>query len=218
MKRTILFFLLLAGCQPVFAETVIDFEELNVFNGAPPNGMGQYFNGYGAGANSAGFVSRGATFETNEFGPGFSYGNAQDTTSVGFYNQFAAFPGGGGDRMGGTNVGENYGMVNTGSGANLDGSPNNGALLTFGEDVNLGTVDVANATYTARYALDGLDGFDAFFGDARGNPAGDFDPLAQFDDDDFFLLRFTGLDDMGNETGQVDHLLADYRPATDFFQ
>ncbi|MEL6105706.1 MAG: DUF4465 domain-containing protein [Planctomycetota bacterium] len=188
------------------AETVVDFEELNLFNGTPPSGVGEYFNGYGQGANDAGFVSQGVTFQTNEFGPGFSYSNAVDTTSPGFLNQFAAFPGGGASATDTSAViGSNYGMVNTSSSVLADGTPANGATLTLGGVSRLVSLDVANTTYAMLYLRDGIDT------DFGGNPQ--FNADNQFTDGDFFLLRITGFDGVegtGNVTGSVDYSLADY--------
>lgn len=185
------------------AETVIDFEELSVFDGSPPSGTGQYFNGYGAGATTAGFVSQGVSFMTNEFGPGWSYSNVNNNTTPGFTNQFAAFPGGGSNGDGGVTIGSNYALVNTGSSVLLDGTPTNGASLTFQSSVQLNSIDVSNTTYAAQYLLNGLDGF--------GNP--DFDPNAQFSDGDFFRLHINGFDGdqgTGASTGSLIVDLADY--------
>jgi len=204
IRFLILLGLLVFGGGASRGETVIDFEELTDFNGsAPVGGSGGYFNGYGENATDAGFVTQGTTFQTGEYGPGFSYSNVQDTSTPGFFNQFAAFPGGGSNGSGGVAIGENYGMVATGSATLLDGTPTNGATLTFAKPVDLKSIDVANATYPAHYMLDGLDGF--------GTP--DFDPAARFGDGDFYLLRITGFDGEaggGNTTGVFDFRLADY--------
>lgn len=181
------------------AQIVVDFEELNAYNGTPPSGTGEYFNGYGFGATSAGFRSKIVEFETAEFGPGWSYSNVNNTSTPGFTNQFAAFPGGGSGAAG-TAVGTNYGLVFTGSGTLLDGTPTNGSRLTFDHLVELQSVDVSNTTYVAQYALNGLDGF--------GSP--DFNAGAQFGDGDFFRLRITGFDNDGNQTGLIDFDLANY--------
>lgn len=199
-------FLVAALCSFSSAETVVDFEELNIFNGSPPSGVGEYFNGYGQGATDAGFVSQGVTFQTNEFGPGFSYSNAVDTTNPGFLNQFAAFPGGGASATDtSTVIGSNYGMVNTSSSVLADGTPINGATLTLGAVSRLVSLDVANTTYAMLYLRDGVDT------DFGGNPQ--FNADNQFTDGDFFMLRITGFDGeggAGNVTGSIDYSLADY--------
>ncbi|MEO1529808.1 MAG: DUF4465 domain-containing protein [Planctomycetota bacterium] len=208
MSRFFLFSSLLLAASFASAETVVDFEELSIFNGAPPSGVGEYFNGYGAGANSDGFTSQGVAFQTQEFGPGFSYSNAVDTTSPGFVNQFAAFPGGGASATdGSTVIGSNYALVNTGSSVLADGTPTNGASLTFGSLSRLSSIDVANTTYAMLYLRDGVDT------DFFGNPQ--FDADNQFTDGDFFRLTITGFDGengTGSTTGTLDYSLADYGP------
>lgn len=187
------------------AETVIDFEELSVFNGQPPSGDGQYFDGYGAGASDSGFTSQGVFFSTNQFGPGWSYSNANDVDSPGFRNQFAAFPGGGSVGDGSALIGSNYALVNTGSLVAADGTPQNGASLTFGSAQQLTSLDVANTTYSLLFMRDGKDT------DFPGNVQ--IDPDAAFTDGDFLLLRITGFDGMdgqGNVTGTLDYDLANY--------
>lgn len=185
------------------AETIVDFEELNGFNGTPPSGTGEYFNGYGSGANADGFTSKLIMFTTNEFGPGWSYSNVNNTTTPGFTNQFAAYPSAGSNGSGGITPGSNYGLVNTGSETLADGTPTNGASLTFGQLVQLSSLDVTNTTYAYLYITDGTDGF--------GSP--DADPNAQFSDNDFFRLRIAGFDGdagAGNSTGVLEFDLANY--------
>ncbi|MCA9136579.1 MAG: DUF4465 domain-containing protein [Planctomycetales bacterium] len=187
------------------AETVVDFEELSFFNGSPPSGNGQYFNGYGAGATAAGFTSKGVSFTTNEFGPGWSYSNADDANSPGFMNQFAAYPRGGSAGAGAALIGSNYAMVNTGSSTLLDGTPVNGASLTFETMSSLTSIDVANGTYGIFWMRDGIDT------DFVGNPQ--FNADAVFTDGDFFRLFITGFDGengSGNVTGTLAYDLANY--------
>ena len=50
--------LLLTLGQTVSAQTVVDFEELSVFNGTPPSGTGEYFNGYGSGQPQMDFKAK----------------------------------------------------------------------------------------------------------------------------------------------------------------
>lgn len=206
MKRFLIssFIVLLTfGSAP--AQTVVDFEELSGNTLSPPSGNGAYLNGYGFGANSDGFASKGVSFPTLEFGPGFSYGDADDTTSVGFMNQFAAFPGGGSSGDGTAVIGSNYAMVNTGSSTLLDGTPTNGASLTFDRPADLTSIDVANGTYGMFYMRDGQ------FTDFGGNIV--TDPDAQFTDGDFLRLRVTGFDGddgTGAVTGSLDYDLANF--------
>ena len=156
-RITIAILSILSLFTTLHAEIVVDFEELSGFNGQPPSGNGQYFNGYGAGATSAGFISQGVSFMTQEFGPGWSYSNANDTTSPGFLNQFAAFPGGGSAGDGSAVIGSKYAMVNTGSATTADGTPLGGATLTLGQSAHLLSLDVANGTYGMLYMRDGVD-------------------------------------------------------------
>ncbi|TWU04391.1 DUF4465 domain-containing protein [Stieleria varia] len=181
--------------RSVPAETV-------TFEGLLP-GADSVFNGYGAGANSAGFELQSVTFTTNEFGPGWSYSNVINTTLPGFTNQFAAFPGGGSNGAGGVQVGSAYGVVNTGSSTLLNGEPTNGATISFAQPTLLNSLDLANTTYVAQYALNGLDAF--------GSP--DFDANQQFSDGDFFRIRISGFDGAagtGNSTGVIEYDLANY--------
>ena len=120
-------------------------------------------------------------------------------------NQFAAFPGGGSGLPGGTVVGANYGLVNTGSTVLSDGTPINGASLNFGQSVNPLSVDIANTTYAMLFLRDGQ------YTDFGGNVINDAN--ARFTDNDFFLLRITGhdgADGTGTVTGTIDYSLADY--------
>jgi hypothetical protein len=198
---------------------VIDFEELTTFTGTPPAGSGQFFDGYSEAASSNGFDSRSVLFETERFGPGFSYSNVNNTTTPGFANFYAAFPGGGSAGDGSASIGSNYGLVATGSGATVTGAPDNGATVRFSTPSQLTSIDIANTTYAARFALDGLDGFDSMFNEAP-DPALDFDAAAQFTDGDFFRLTFEGFDSSGSSTGVLSRDLANFGNAgteDDFF-
>ena len=223
MKTWLLLIWIAFAANTVRSETVVDFEELSGFDGTPPSGTGEFFNGYGAGANNAGFISQGVTFTTGEFGPGWSYSDVNNTTTPGSFNQYAAFPGGGANAAGATVIGNHYGLVNTHSNVLPDGSPDNGAHLNFSTMVQLQSVDLANTTYVARFVIDGLDGRLPDFSPTN-NPAADFDAAAQFGDGDFFRVTITGFDSVnatGAQTGQVAIDMANYGGAgagDDFFQ
>jgi hypothetical protein len=195
---------------PAFAQTVVDFEELNAFNPPDPEvfNSGDFFDGYGAAANSDGFTSQSVIFTTNQFGPGFSYSKVTDSDTPGFFNQFAAYP------APTAASGSNYGIVNTGSGTLIDGTPTNGASLNFSTKVSLSSIDIANTTYAARYILDGLDGISPQSGfDFEADKSADFLASAQFSDRDFFRLfiaGFDGTDGTGNQTGSLTYDLANY--------
>ncbi len=198
MKRVLGFlFVAMVSVSTGGATTIVDFEELGGFNGVPPSGIGQFFNGYGAGAPTGTFATMGVLFGTREFGPGWSYSTAQDTTTPGFTNQFAAAPGSG---SGGSNA---YGTAFLGSATTAAGVPTDQAVFSLPAAAALTSIDLANATYTAQYILNGLDGF--------GTP--DFDANAQFSDGDFYRVTITGYDGVdatGAVTGSLDIDLANY--------
>ncbi|MCP4079530.1 MAG: DUF4465 domain-containing protein [Planctomycetaceae bacterium] len=170
----------LPSTSAVLQAEIVDFEELNL----NPN---SFFDGYGGNAQSGTWTSGSATFNTNLFGPGWSYSNVNDSTTAGFTNQWAAYPGTG---FGGSG---NYALANT-------FSPN-GAYINLSQSIAPIEVQVSNSTYAALSMRDG-DGFGKKFGGDTGN------------DEDFFTVTFTGfsgLDKTGSETGRVDFYLADYR-------
>lgn len=158
----------------------IDFDELNLAENS-------FFDGYGSGAVSGEWESRGLEFNTNRFGPGWSYSNVDDPTTAGFGNQWAAITGSG---LGGSG---NYALANS-------LSPQ-GAFVNLDTERIIESVFVTNSTYAAISMRDG-DSFAKPFGGASGN------------DPDFFKVIFTGFtahNAEGSETGRVEFYLADYR-------
>ncbi len=118
---------------------------------------------------------------------GWGYSNTTDTTSFGFGNQHSAYvtPNGGG--YGGS---DNYAVYFEG----FD-------VETTVTGIPAGTLRGAyftNTTYTAMSMLNG-DSFAKKFGGESGN------------DEDWFLLTITGLNDSEQTTGPVEFYLADYR-------
>ncbi len=198
-------FLILTAATSTEAQTIVDFEELTVFDAtlAAPSGFqllgaGDVFNGFAAGANVGGFDSQGVFFNSAETAAGFSYSRFVNTTTPGFTNQFAAFPGGGSDGAGNAIAGQNYGVVFTGSSTLPDGTPTNGASLVFDNSANLDSIDIANTTFTTQYFLNGFDGFDP-----------EPNPLQQFTaEGDFLSLIIEGFDADGNLTGSSTNDLA----------
>ncbi|MCC9599798.1 DUF4465 domain-containing protein [Stieleria sp. JC731] len=175
------------------AETVVDFEDLNSYDATLPEvfgmqmlGGGDVYNGYGQDAPTGAFTSKGVSFATQQYGPGFSYSRYSNTTDPGFTNQFAALPGGGSDGAGGAVVGQNYAMVNTGTATTPTGQSLSSASLYFDDLVDLASIDIANATYTALYFRDGIDGFSTGL---------------EFSPGDFLSLTMTGFDASGVKTG-----------------
>ena len=203
MKHFIFCFVFLAFVNlstTVDAQTVvIDFEELDDFDSSLPNvfgtqllGAGDVFNGYASTAPTGEFVSQGVSFGTREFGPGFSYSRYVNTTTPGFGNLFAAFPGGGSGGNGTTVAGQTYGMVATGSSTTSEGVSTSNAALVFDRLADLDSIDIANSTYAALYFRDGLDGF-----------APEPDSSQQFSEGDFLMLEIAGFDSAGLATGAV---------------
>lgn len=164
------------------ADALADFEDLNL----PAD---SFYNGSD---NAGGFTSSGTFFNNTftDFGggwtgwTGWSYSNVNDTSTMGFGNQYAAYTG--------TDVsGSGIYAVGFADGAYFD--------LAVGETAQ--SVYVTNTTYAALSMLNG-DGFAKQFGGTSG------------DDADYFTVTFTGYDTLGGSggvTGSVEFYLADYR-------
>ena len=155
---------------------------------------GQFYNGDLGNntSNTQGWSSGGVhfsnsyTFDTQfnyGYWSGFSYSRVNAGNLAGFENQYAAKPGIGSDGS------AHYAVVyNTFSG---------NAVVTFGAQVQLSSIDVSNTAYTYFSMRDG-DQFAKKFGGDSGN------------DEDFFKLEIQGF--RGTvATGSVDFFLADYR-------
>jgi hypothetical protein len=170
----------------VFGELVLDFNELGL-------SQNSYFDGYGFSATTGSWTSQGASFHTNQYGPGWSYSNVNDPTTPGFGNQWAAITGTG---VGGTG---NYvqGTIGFDFGTNA-AIP---AVINLPIGYRPSSVQATNTSYTYYSMRDG-DAFATKFGGVSGN------------DPDFFKVTFsgfTGLDGTGAATGSVDFFLGDYR-------
>ncbi len=162
------------------AAVVVDFEDLVL----APN---SYFDGYGENAASGFWSSGGSQFNTNAFGPGWSYSNVNDPTTTGFMNTYASFTGTG---FGGSG---NYALATS-------FSPY-GAFINLPDTYVPLSIYVSNATYAATSMRDG-DSFAKKFGGESG------------DDPDFFRLIITGFDALGaagGVTGETELMLADFR-------
>lgn len=158
----------------------IDFDELTL----DPD---SFFDGYGSSATRGSWQSAGARFNTNQWGPGWSYSNVDDTTTPGFTNQWAAYTGSDFSGSG------NYAMANS-------FSPN-GAVVNLPTLVELMSLRATNSTYAGISMRDG----DAF-GKQFGGPT--------LNDPDWFRVTFTGftqLNARGDETGSAELYLADFR-------
>jgi hypothetical protein len=181
-------FLVLPAASLALAQPPIrvDFEDLSL----PPE------SAYYGADNAGGFTSRGVFFNNNylDLGggffawSGFSYSNFTDTTTAGLGNQFSAYhlPGGGGDESPLYAVGFAF---TRGEG-----------FIELLPGYRPDALRITNTTYAALAMRDG-DSFSKKFGGDTG-----LDP-------DFFSITFYGLDAVGNDTGSVTFILADYRPA-----
>jgi len=192
-----------------YGAIVINFDSLpvdssNFYNGdttiAPNDPRRANFESLGTGVRfgQTEFLQRwsdsGARFQ-NSYIPafsswgGWSWSKVQDSTTSGFTNQYAAFPGGGANTAGGLAAGGTY-AVGFGS-AYFDVAPN----------ATLFSVDVSNTTY-AGLSLKNGDSFAKKFGGVTGNDA------------DLFQVTFTGYTQAGATgatTGAKTVDLADFR-------
>ena len=169
--------------------TVIDFNDLSLATDS-------FFNG-GPLTNTDGWSSGGAFFSNSftdatsfTFWSGASYSNVDDPTMPGFGNQYAASPG-----VDATPDGpEDSGIY-----AVLDPTATSFIDLPAGQTIQ--SASVTNTTYAALSMQTG-DAFAKAFGGVTG------------DDPDLFTVTFIGRDatgGLGNITGEVEFVLADYR-------
>lgn len=196
-----------ATTRPCDAQTTVDFESLPVptagfFNGDTEAGS-PYRDNFTITDSGGTPVEYRQLWNTNglqffnAYTPdwlswrGFSWSNVVDTTTAGFTNQYASFPGGGSNGAGNLPAdGENYIVAF-----------NNNTFFNLPEPSLLNSVDLTNTTYAGISMRDG-DSFAKKFGGATG------------DDPDYFKVTFTGYDDVGmqgNTTGTIDYYLADFR-------
>ena len=172
--------------MPTFAD-MITFEDKNTYTAT--GASGSYYNGNPGtnSSNSAGWSSGGAQFSNSYNGTfdswsGFAYSNVANSTTSGFTNQYAAFPGGG-------SASSQYAVV-----FNFDQGD---AVVSFAAPVIVNSADFANSTYTALSMRDG-DAFSKKFGGVSGN------------DLDYLRLDVHGFLN-GVNKGTSSLFLADYR-------
>lgn len=142
--------------------------------------------------NSDGWTNGGVHFSNSftydsqynySYWSGFSYSRVNAGNVSGYQNQYASKPGLGADSS------EHYAVVyNSFSGD---------AVVTFGAQVQLQSIDISNTAYTYYSMKDG-DQFAKKFGGSSGN------------DPDFYKLQIQGFRNNAS-TGSVDFFLADYR-------
>jgi hypothetical protein len=175
----------------VASADIVGFEGNSLYS---QGSNGQYYNGDLGNntSNTQGWTNSGVhfsnafTFDSQynyRYWSGFSYSRVNAGTVAGFHNQYAARPGLG---SGGS---EHYAVVyNSFSGD---------AVVTFGAQVQLASIDITKTAYTYFSMLQG-DQFSKKFGGNSGN------------DPDFFRLEIQGFRNNAT-TGTVDFFLADYR-------
>ena len=166
------------------AQLIVHFDELN-----PPNqgNGGQFFDGYGSDASAGNWSSQSVVFNTNMFGPGFSYSNVNNVITPGFQNQWAAITGADASGIG------NYALANS--------FADDGAVINLPDDWRADSMLVTNSTF-AFLSMQNGDAFAKRFGGDDGN------------DPDFFMVRFRGFSETntkGSNTGEIDFYLADFR-------
>ena len=180
----IIFAALMSLSSLTMAQLTVHFDELEL----PIQGdAGQFFDGYGSDASAGNWSSQEVFFNTNMFGPGFSYSNVNDVTTVGFLNQWAAVTG---VDVGGVG---NYALSNS--------FIDDGAFINIPKDWRASSVFVTNSTF-AFLSMQNGDAFAKQFGGDDGN------------DPDFFKVTFSGFDEInarGQRTDSVDFFLADFR-------
>lgn len=184
LSVTVVTLLTLWAAATAHAANTVNFEDLSL---APAS----YHNG-GPLTNSSGWTSGGAFFANSftDFGSfttwdGFAYSNVNDTTTVGFTNQYAAYTGTG---FGGAG---NYAVAYAGPATFINLPTGHSPASAY----------LTNTTYAALDMLNGS-GFSKKFGGVSGN------------DPDYFSVTLTGYDTAnagGSSTGAVTFYLADYR-------
>ncbi len=128
-------------------------------------------------------------FDTFEAWTGFALSRVADSTTAGFGNQYAAFPGGGAGPGGDGQPGAGYAVASAFSPVTILG------------DTAIRSLRIANTTYAALSMRDG-DGFAKQFGGPDGT------------DPDFYIVTIEGFDrDSADQTatGSIDVPLADFR-------
>jgi autotransporter-associated beta strand protein len=153
-----------------------------------------YWNGSDG---SGGFTSHGVFFPnqydaTFDSWSGWAYSNVNDTTTSGWGNQYAAYPGKGSIPYAIGFVPADYLTL---------GFPTVPISVSLGSPTPVYSADFTNTTYAYLSMRDGND----FPGKKFGGPTGN--------DPDWFKLSITGIDSSGATKGPVEFYLADFRTA-----
>ena len=167
----------------LFSSTRADIVTFEGFLGTPNS-----FDNGGPVSNSSGFTV-GPVFLPNmydstfDFWTGWALSNVSNSTTPGFFNQYAAFPGSGGNQSASYAVA--YGNT----------------YLDFVQSTTLDSMQISNTTYAALSMRDG-DSFAKRFGGATG-----------LDPDFFKVTvrGFSEVAGSGTQTGALEVFLADYR-------
>ena len=130
---------------------------------------------------------------------GWVWSNVTDSTTAGFGNQYASYPGGGAKAGGVVDDGGTYALAY------------NSGYFNIPDQTAVSSLFFTNTTYTGLAVEKGDDGNAIpYVSGPFGSQTGDLDPNG----DDFLRINFTGYDDVGgngNVVGTETRYLADYR-------
>ena len=174
--------------SPISAQQLVDFEDV-LLPSPSTTGTGFFFDGHGPNASLAAasdpdaLLSGGVSFQTRQFGPGFSVSNVNDTTTETFDNQFSSITG--------------TGFGGSGNFATAFRE----AIFNLPENQVIDSLQITNTTPTALIIENG-NAFSTPFGGTSGN-----------DPDFFSVTfnGFSDIDANGTLTGSQEFVLADFR-------
>ena len=174
--------------SPISAQQLVDFEDV-LLPSQSTTGTGFFFDGHGPNASLAAasdpgaLFSGGVSFQTEQFGPGFSVSNVNDTVTQTFDNQFSSITG--------------TGFGGSGNFATAFGE----AIFNLPENQVIDSLQITNTTPTALIIENG-NTFATAFGGISGN-APDFFSVT--------FNGFSDIDANGTLTGSQEFVLADFR-------
>ena len=174
--------------SPISAQQLVDFEDV-LLPSQSTTGTGFFFDGHGPNASLAAasdpgaLGSGGGSFQTEQFGPGFSVSNVNDTVTQTFDNQFSSITG--------------TGFGGSGNFATAFGE----AIFNLPENQVIDSLQITNTTPTALIIENG-NTFATAFGGISGN-APDFFSVT--------FNGFSDIDANGTLTGSQEFVLADFR-------
>ena len=174
--------------SPISAQQLVDFEDV-ALPSPSTTGIGFFFDGHGPNAifaeasDPGALFSGGVSFQTGQFGPGFSVSNVNDTVTETFDNQFSSITG--------------TGFGGSGNFATAFGE----AIFNLPENQVIDSLQITNTTPTALIIENG-NAFSTAFGGISGN-APDFFSVT--------FNGFSDIDANGTLTGSQEFVLADFR-------